>query len=610
MRTIGRYQIENELGRGGMAVVYQAIDPDIGRTVALKLLPSELSQNPKFRARFQREVQTIGALTHSAIVPLYDTGEHNGQPYLVMRLMKGGSLLDRLKQGPIPLSETITMITRLAPALDEAHHQGIIHRDLKPGNILLDEQGKPYLSDFGIVKLMDATSMTSQGVMGTPAYMSPDHFEGRITVQSDIYALGMILYQMLTGKFPYQATTPAEWVRVHLLEIPTPICRIDPNLPTAIEAVISKALAKQPEERYQSAGEMARDLQGIDGQVQADTSTRFVLPEINIEDEVQETRFEDKPTVVADVETASKISWPLNGLLSKWVGFGVILIIVVLVYILMNREPTTVMDRNESETPTLIVTAVESTATLISPTATPISPDLSEMVYVPAGEFTMGSEDSKVDEKPIHTVHLDEYYIDKYEVTNEQYRVCVETARVCQPPLNIKAYDDSTKANHPVVYVDWYRARDYCTWVGKRLLTEAEWEKAARGTDGWVYPWGNEFDNTRLSFCDTSCESDWKDQSINDGFAETAPVGHYELGKSPYGAYDMAGNVWEWVSSQYKPYPYQADDGREDLISTTARVMRGGGWFNGPTYRYVSSRAGYKPDYRSSRVGFRCGVSP
>jgi len=629
VQTIGRYQIENEIGRGGMAVVYQALDPHIGRTVALKLLPAELSQNPKFRVRFQREMQTIGTLTHPAIVPLYDAGEHNSQPYLVMRLMEGGSLLDHLKQNHISLPETITIFNRLAPALDKAHHQSIIHRDLKPGNILLDEQGWPYLSDFGIAKLMDVTSMTSQGAIGTPAYMSPDHFEGQVTRQSDIYALGVILFQMLTGKLPYQATTPAEWIRVHLLDTPTPICTVDPNLPPTIEPIINRALAKQPTQRYQSAGEMAQDLQRVMDKeqvtslAQAGVSQKSTLSQIETENKSQEVRkeatFDDKPTVMADVEDSLVTPSSLNSLFPRSIGFWVmgLIIVLLLVYIMINQQSNPVGSRVNNENPTSSITVSETTPTSTSSpiTTTPLSnttstasAQFSEMVRVPAGEFIMGS--SNVDnEKPLHKVYLDEYYIDKYTVTNDQYRACVETG-ACEAPWRLDNYDDKMKANHPVGAVDWYSAINYCEWANKRLPTEAEWEKAARGTDRRTYPWGNEFDGTRLNFCDKNCEQLWADLSIDDGYAQTAPVGHYETGKSPYGAYDMAGNVREWVSSKFKEYPYKTDDGREELTGIDDRVLRGGDWWTGKNQLRASARNRLDPFHGGLHIGFRCAASP
>ncbi|MDM8528392.1 leucine-rich repeat domain-containing protein [Anaerolineales bacterium HSG24] len=259
-QTIARYKIKSELGRGGMAVVYLAHDPNIDREVALKLLPREFSNNPDFLSRFQREARTIGKLENPAVVPIYDTGEANGQPFLVMRLMQGGSLQDRLKRGALSLREATDLFNHLAPALDEAHAKGIIHRDLKPGNILLDGQGNPYLSDFGIVKLMEATSLTTRGAIGTPAFMSPEHYEGKISPQSDIYAMGVILFHMLTGQYPFRAKTPPEWLKAHLMQPVPNICHVLPDLPPALTSIIETAMAKEATDRYGSVGEMARML--------------------------------------------------------------------------------------------------------------------------------------------------------------------------------------------------------------------------------------------------------------------------------------------------------------------------------------------------------------
>jgi serine/threonine-protein kinase len=202
---IGRYEIKNELGRGGMATVYHAHDPHFKRDVALKVLPREFLHDPTFRARFEREAQTIAQLEHPAIVPVYDFGEETGQPYIVMRYMSGGSLADRLRRESLATSEAARIVTRLAPALDEAHSQGIVHRDLKPANILFDQRGDPYISDFGIAKLsQDSATFTGSAIVGTPAYMSPEQARGEkdLDGRSDIYALGVILFEMLTGKRP------------------------------------------------------------------------------------------------------------------------------------------------------------------------------------------------------------------------------------------------------------------------------------------------------------------------------------------------------------------------------------------------------------------------
>ncbi|NTV62092.1 MAG: protein kinase [Oscillochloris sp.] len=262
LQTIGRYQVLSELGRGGMAVVYRAVDPQIGREVAIKVLPRELLHDREFRARFQREAEALARLEHPAIVPIYDVGEHDGQPYLVMRLMAGGSLADRLQQGMLSLAETARIIGDLAPALDYAHSHTIIHRDLKPANILFDQLGKPYLSDFGIVRMSEATGgLTGSGSIGTPDYMAPEIARpGGLTPLIDVYALGVTAFQMLSGRLPYQADTPMGTLVAHITEPIPDLLQIRPNLPTAARAFVERALAKNPTERYQSAADLAAAL--------------------------------------------------------------------------------------------------------------------------------------------------------------------------------------------------------------------------------------------------------------------------------------------------------------------------------------------------------------
>ncbi|MEI2608011.1 MAG: serine/threonine-protein kinase [Candidatus Promineifilaceae bacterium] len=262
-----RYQIIAELGQGGMATVYRAYDPRFRREVALKILPSAFLNDPAFHVRFEREAQSIAALEHPAIVPVYDFGEADGQPYLVMRLMTGGSLADRLEKTTLSLAEITRIFSRLAPALDAAHRHGIIHRDLKPANILFDQYDEPYLADFGIAKWAsegDATkALTGTGAtVGTPAYMSPEQVQGQdLDGRSDVYALGVILFEMLTGKRPYEATTPMALAIKHVTD-PVPTLATQ-NLPPTCQMVINRAMAKNPQERYGNAAALTHELASI-----------------------------------------------------------------------------------------------------------------------------------------------------------------------------------------------------------------------------------------------------------------------------------------------------------------------------------------------------------
>jgi formylglycine-generating enzyme required for sulfatase activity len=217
-------------------------------------------------------------------------------------------------------------------------------------------------------------------------------------------------------------------------------------------------------------------------------------------------------------------------------------------------------------------------------------------VTIPAGEFQMGSENTSDDEKPVHAVFVNEFQIGKYEVTNRQYNQCLR-AGVCTGsivPVNL---------DHPVVNLNWHAAKTYCEWVGGRLPTEAEWEKAASWDNETKskrrYPWGETID---CEYANYYGQDGGNDSCI--GFA--TPVGRYERGKSPYGLYDMAGNVWEWVSSSYMPYPYDSNDGREEMDSTDVRVLRGGSWGNSDFYLRSAVRYWVVPENSFNNIGFRC----
>jgi len=264
---IGRYEIRSELGRGGMATVYHGYDPRFEREVAVKVLPPELLHaDPQFKLRFEREAKIIAQLEHSSIVPVYDVGDEGGQPYFVMRYMNGGSLSERIKSKIMSVEDATKILAQIAPGMDEAHSKGIVHRDLKPSNILFDGKDTPYISDFGIAKLSQAqaSSVTGSAIIGTPAYMAPEQASGEtVDGRSDIYALGIILYEMLTGRQPYEADTPMAVAIKHITDPVPHILEANPNLPNAIEAVIQAAMAKNKEERFATAGDLVEALRDI-----------------------------------------------------------------------------------------------------------------------------------------------------------------------------------------------------------------------------------------------------------------------------------------------------------------------------------------------------------
>jgi serine/threonine protein kinase len=276
-----RYELKEELGQGGMATVYRAYDPLFEREVALKILKQERLNDVQVRERFERETKIIAKLEHAAIVPVYDVGRSdNDQLFFVMRYMAGGSLADRIQNGSLSLLDAANILQRLGGALDYAHAKGIIHRDLKPGNILFDEYENAYISDFGIAKLAQAsTKITNSGIIGTPTHMSPEQAQGEeVDGRSDIYSLGVILFEMLSGHTPFEATTPLGMALKHAIEPPPRILDVNPNLPAGVDAVIKKVLEKERDRRYRSGTEFANAFLGTLAQPLTSDANLVTLP--------------------------------------------------------------------------------------------------------------------------------------------------------------------------------------------------------------------------------------------------------------------------------------------------------------------------------------------
>jgi len=265
-KSIGRYQIIDKIGSGGMSAVYLAQDSTFDRQVAVKVLAAGLGENADSRERFRREARAIAMLEHAAVVPVYDYGEEGGQLFLVMRYMQGGSLRDRLTRGRLPLPAAAAVARRIASALDKAHSMGMIHRDIKPGNVLFDLEDNPYITDFGLVKMVGSSvQLTHSEFFGTPAYTSPEQCQGDKTVDSraDVYSLCAMFFHMAAGSPPYQAGNAMALLMKH---VNNPIPRLvdaAPDLPAALQSVIDRGMAKSPADRFGSAGELAREVDRI-----------------------------------------------------------------------------------------------------------------------------------------------------------------------------------------------------------------------------------------------------------------------------------------------------------------------------------------------------------
>jgi serine/threonine protein kinase len=269
-QNLGRYHVIEPLGQGGMAAVYKAFDTSLERNVAIKIIRGDKKEGTEqndFLKRFQREAKALAQLDHPYILKVLDYGEQDGMPYLVMPFIQGGTLKDRLNR-PMPCRQAATLLAPVARALDYAHQRGIIHRDVKPANILISESGAPLLSDFGIAKIIgggsESTQLTATGVgIGTPDYMAPEQWMGKADACTDIYSLGVVFFQMVTGRLPFTAETPAAVLIKHMQDpLPRPSDFV-PDLPEAAEQVIFKALAKDPADRFESMGAFAGALERL-----------------------------------------------------------------------------------------------------------------------------------------------------------------------------------------------------------------------------------------------------------------------------------------------------------------------------------------------------------
>lgn len=257
-QMIGQYRIDRQLGSGGMATVYRAYHARLNRMVAIKVMHQAFVQDRGFIARFEREAQIVASLEHPNIVPIYDFAEHEGQPYLVMKYIEGRTLKTLMeREDGVSLDLILRILPPLADALDYAHRRGVLHRDIKPSNIILDKDGTPYLTDFGLARLaqLGESTLSSDVLLGTPHYISPEQAQGQrdLDHRTDLYSFGIVIYELLVGRVPFSADTPFAVIHDHIYRpVPLP-SSINPDIPPAVEKVLLKALAKAPGDRYESA---------------------------------------------------------------------------------------------------------------------------------------------------------------------------------------------------------------------------------------------------------------------------------------------------------------------------------------------------------------------
>ncbi|MCS7314017.1 MAG: bifunctional serine/threonine-protein kinase/formylglycine-generating enzyme family protein [Bryobacterales bacterium] len=564
---VGKYELEEFLG-GGMSHVYRARDTLIGGTVALKILSEAANRDPDARARFLREARMARNVSHENIVAIYDFGEEQGRPYMVMEFLRGETLRSAIERGRTgDLASRLRIAIQIARAMECIHAQGIIHRDIKPDNINLGPDGKVKLMDFGIAKTEDMTITRAGFTLGTPHYMAPEQVMGqKLTPQVDVYAFGILLFELMTGVKPIKADT-VERIFYEILRKPldlTPMRML--GLPAALCELVTRCTAKSPAERPQNFAAVREELERILERVEHPSPAsalagvvarlRWALASVS-----SKLRAGTRKGVAA-VSSIPRRSW-------KIAGAAVLLAIALAAGIAL--WPT----RQQATPKPKTLAPVLQTST-------------GEMVLVPAGEFLFGPE-----KRP---VKLPAFYIDRTEVTYGAYiQFC--RARGLPPP---PGYSEA-RLNYPVAEITIAEARQFAAWANKRLPTPEEWEKAARGTDGRVYPWGDQADPERANVSDNSALM----------VHAAMPALSFRGGASPFGVLNMVGNVAEYVEQRVTPTP--------EAIARFAKLLepppgpgeewsavRGGSWTTKLADAAVTAFFAAPARWRDPTVGFRC----
>ncbi|MBN2135917.1 MAG: protein kinase [Acidobacteria bacterium] len=549
-----RYKIISLLGKGGMGRVYKAYDMQLDDTVALKMLESKNADETMIN-RFMQEIKIARKITHENICRIYDLVEADGKKFISMQYIEGEDLKTILKREGALNPEKATGILRdILHALEVIHKNGIVHRDLKPSNIMVATNGKAYIADFGIAKALGMRDITQSGEMiGTPHYISPEQAQGgKIDHLSDIYSLGIVMFHMFTGQTPFKADSSVSLAVKHVQEQPPNPRDINSALPTDIAELILKCIRKNRFERPSSASEVLKEISRME--------TRPLTAGIKKTLSGARTIADIAPVIKEKIQPAVIIV----------VVFIMLFLFFIILFITSGDKKVTSLDKNGGRDLT--------------------SPEHPDMVLIEGGDFQIGTKQYPEDNNFPRKVHLDDFYIDIHEVTNEKYgRYIIESGK---PPPSKEFWPTGKyhqgEEKYPVTGISQQDAADYCIFYGKELPTEEQWERAARTTKLFYYPWGNHMDKNLANFATNYL----------------VEVGFFPKDKNAYGIFDLTGNAQEWTKSTQIIKVRNED-------SANHFIVRGGSYVypSEPEKARLTHRTLiriYDPHIGFKNIGFRC----
>ncbi len=615
--TLGPYRVLKELGKGGMGAVYLALDTRLERQLALKVMLPEFAADREAKARFLREARAAANVSHDNVVIVHEADERDGVPYIAMQFLHGCPLdLYLKKRGALPVALVVRVAREVALGLAAAHRLGLVHRDIKPANLWLESpNGRVKVLDFGLAKpIGSASELTKSGeVVGTPPYMSPEQARGlTVDARSDLYSLGAVLYRLCTGRTPFAGEHALAVLAALMTEEPTPVRELNATVPEALAVLIHQLLAKKPEERPQTANDVANRLRGILDQLRAPTVPVMVPTEVTArpEDAFAHLDSGDAPATELEGAPAAPRSEPHGG--GKWVlvGAGVaVLLAVVAGAAVVSRMGTNNEPKAKPQEPSTTGGDKGKTDPKGPNAPAPLPATVTngigmEFVKVPKGTAWLGGAGGKQGETKV--VIERDFYLGKYEVTQEEWEKLMAT-----PPSHfsrngtgkdaVTDISDADLKRFPVEWVSWDDCQAFIELLNKkeadtgwtyRLPKEVEWEYACRG--GPVDKLDSAFDFYLAQPTNTLVPAQANFVNI---LKRTCKVGSYE--PNVLGLHDMHGNLHEWC-----------DDAATIADGTSVRVFRGGSWFHVSEEGRAAYRNMTPPSSRADSLGLRLARVP